>query len=199
MQVSVENTNGNLVLDYITNDVDAELVNGKIVFDGCSGNMNLSLTNGEVTANIDSTKGIKVDVINGPVKIGKLKNISADIYATTVNGKVKFEDLTMKNVSSDKKNVKGTLGDGKNNIRLSSVNGSITLSQAEVFSKLTKNLRSDDFEGLHFNFDDDENENEHVKIDIDHNNINVEHITDKDVKDTSKNKTGKTDTTRKAK
>lgn len=197
IKVNIDNVNGQLTLTNLGNDVDAELVNGMINFESCSGNLNLSLTNGEVRANIDSTKGIKVDVTNGSVKIGRLKNVSADIYATTVYGKVKFDDLTLKNVSSDKKNFKGTIGDGKNNIRVSTVNGSITLSQSEVFTKFNKNSHRDDFEGFHFDFNDEDNENDHVKIDIDGNNINVQHSNDKgsETNDSLKNKTGKTDKT----
>jgi|GEM_PF-876227 len=170
MKINIDNVNGDLILENIGNDIDAKLVNGKINFDGCYGFVNLSLNNGSVNGNVDSTKGIKVDVINGSVKLGKMKNLSAVINASTVNGSVKFGDLAIKNVVSDKKSVKGTLGDGKSLIRLSSVNGSIVLNEDDVALKNDKRKRSGDFEGLQFNFDDDEDSNTRVKINSDQNN-----------------------------
>lgn len=169
MKISVDNANGGLTLDNLGNDIDVQLINGRINFDGCYGNLNINLTNGSVNGNIDSTKGIRAEVVNGSVKLGRMKNVSAEINASTVNGSVKFDDLTLRNVISDKKSVKGTLGDGKNLIRLSCINGSIILSLSDVTTRNDKRKRSGDFEGFQFNFDDDEEDNNSTqKIKIDH-------------------------------
>lgn len=162
IRVTIDNVNGGLILENLNGDIDASLVNGRVNMESCSGNVNLSVTNGEISANIDSTKGMKMDVTNGGIKIGRLKNVSADIYASTVNGKVKHDELSLKNESSDRKNVKGTLGEGKNSIKLSSVNGSITLSQSDVLLKTNIRRKHDDFEGLKFDLDFDDNDDNTV-------------------------------------
>ena len=45
-------------------------------------------------------------MVNGNVKIGGLRNVNADVNASTVNGKVKSKDLTFVNISSEKEDLK---------------------------------------------------------------------------------------------
>ncbi|MEO8514837.1 MAG: hypothetical protein ABI543_14865 [Ignavibacteria bacterium] len=156
MKVSAENVNGTITISRITADVTAETVNGTISIFSCPGQINLSGVNGTIICNVDSvTAGIKVEVVNGSVKIGGLKTINADVNATTVNGKVKFADLTFSNLNANKKSLSGTLGKGGNSIRVESTNGSITFDANKIAPK-----KDDTFE-FKIDFDDDD---EPVKI-----------------------------------
>lgn len=156
MKVSAENVNGTITITRITADVTAETVNGTISVFSCPGQINLSGINGTIICNVDSvTAGIKVEVVNGSVKIGGLKNINADVNASTVHGKVKFANLTFTNLNSDKRNLSGTLGNGGNSIRVESTNGSITFDANKIAPK-----KDDTFE-FNIDFDDDD---EPVKI-----------------------------------
>lgn len=151
LKVNVENVNGTITVTRIDNDINAKTVNGSINIFGCPGIVTVNGVNGKVTCNIDSlTGGISVDVVNGSVNIGGLKNVDANVDASTVNGKVNFRDLPFANINSDKKSLTGTLGKGGNLIRVSTVNGSIKFDANRVAPK-----KDGDFE-LKIDFDDDE-------------------------------------------
>ncbi len=156
MKVEVDNTNGVITLTGLANDVKVNSVNGASNISKCSGSISVDATNGSVSGNFDSTKGINIDVTNGAVKLGGLRNVSANVNASTVNGKIKFNNLNFSNLTAEKKNLTGTLGTGSSLIKISSVNGSITLDANDV--TLSKGSHNDDF---HFGFiiDDDENNN----------------------------------------
>ena len=141
ISVDVDNTSGNITLTRIDNDIRVETVNSTVNINKCSGNISIDGVNGGVYGNFDSTKGISIELVNGTVKLGGLKDISADVNANTVNGKVKFNNLVFDNLSAQKKDLSGTLGKGGSIIRVSTVNGSITFDAQQVSYK-----KSEDFD-----------------------------------------------------
>jgi hypothetical protein len=151
LKVNVENVNGSITITRIDNDINAETVNGSINISGCPGIVVVDGVNGKVTCNLDSlTGGISVEVVNGSVNIGGLKNVNANVDASTVHGKVNFRDLPFANINSEKRSMTGTLGKGGNMIRVSTVNGSIKFDANKIISK-----KEGDFE-IKIDFDDDE-------------------------------------------
>lgn len=154
LNVKVETVNGTITLSRIDNEIIAHTVNGSINVYSCLGELNLESVNGKVTCNVDSlTNGINVNVVNGTVKIGGLKNVNADVEASTVNGRVKFNNLNFTDLVSEKKNLRGKLGTGGSKINISAINGSVTFDADKFFSK--KKDSDDDFE-IKIDFDDDE-------------------------------------------
>lgn len=154
LNVKVETVNGTITLSRIDNEVIAHTVNGSINVNSCPGELNLESVNGKVTCNVDSlTNGINVNVVNGTVKIGGLKNVNADVEASTVNGRVKFSNLNFTDLVSEKRNLKGKLGTGGSRINISAINGSVTFD-ADKF--ISKKLDSDDDFEIKIDFDDDE-------------------------------------------
>lgn len=154
LNVKVETVNGTITLSRIDNEIIAHTVNGSINVYSCPGELNLESVNGKVTCNVDSlTNGINVNVVNGTVKIGGLKNVNADVEASTVNGRVKFNNLNFTDLVSEKKNLRGKLGTGGSKINISAINGSVTFDADKFFSK--KKDSDDDFE-IKIDFDDDE-------------------------------------------
>jgi hypothetical protein len=136
MKVRAENVNGVITITRMNSDVSVETVNGNINVFNCPGLLDLSGVNGSITCNVDSvTSGIRVDMVNGSVKLGGLKNINADVTASTINGRVKFTDLQFSNLNSEKKSLTGTLGKGGNSIRVETTNGSIVLDANRVAPK----------------------------------------------------------------
>lgn len=159
LQVYVTITNGKIVADNLQSESKLENVNGSIYVKNCSGMLNLETVNGSIKANVDSTSGITAETVNGSISIGNLKYVNAEIDASSSHGKVKFENLNFSSSSTDKKSLTGRLGDGKNQIKLSTVNGSIKLD-GNYISVNTKEQMDFDFR---WEFDDDE---EPIKIKI---------------------------------
>lgn len=149
MKVHTETVNGTTTITRINNDVRAETVNGKVNIFNCQGKIDVDGVNGSILCNVDSmTSGINISIINGDVKIGGLKNVNADVSASTVHGRVKFKDLTFTDINSEKRTLSGILGSGGSTIRVESTNGSISLDASKILPK-----KDDSFE-FKIDFDD---------------------------------------------
>lgn len=165
MNVEIDNVNGDITLINIDGNINIETVNSAINLANCTGKIKVEGVNGGVHGNFDSTKGVNIDMVNGIVKLGGLKNINADVSASTTNGRVKFKNLQFLNMVSEKRSLSGMLGKGGNSISISTVNGTITLDADRV------NYKKDVDINFKINFDGDE------KIEIsddEHDGINFE-------------------------
>lgn len=150
MKVKTETVNGITTITRINGDIKAETVNGKMNILNCPGMLELESVNGAIICNIDSvTAGINISVTNGDVKVGGLKNVNADVSASTIHGKVTIKELEFSELINERKSVSGKLGKGGNQIKIDAVNGRITLDASKFLPK-----KDDSFE-LHIDFDDD--------------------------------------------
>ena len=86
------------------------------------------MTNGSIKGSIDSVKNFKADVINGNISLNLGKNFTGDVNADIVNGKISYDNLNFSSVTSEKKSFHGYIGNRENELRLSVVNGKITLN-----------------------------------------------------------------------
>ena len=163
LQVYVTLTNGKINANNLQSDSKFENVNGSIYLGKCSGDIKLETVNGSIKANIDSTKGINAETVNGSITIGNLKLVNANVDASCDNGKVKYENISFSSLSSEKKNLSGMLGSGGSIIKLTTVNGSIKLDGNPV--NINKKEHAD-FD-IKFEFDDND---EPVKIETKHTN-----------------------------
>src|SRR4030095_15280673 len=160
LKIVVNSTNGKISAGKLQADSRFENVNGSIYVNGWPGTLDMETVNGSIKANVDSTKGLVAETVNGSIDIGNLKNADANVEASCVHGKVKVENLNFSTVTSEKKNLTGKLGNGKNIIRLSTVNVSIHLDGNYI--SLTE--KENDF-NIKFEFDDND---EPVDIKIEH-------------------------------
>jgi len=153
LKVDISQTNGSMTASNLGNRSILRITNGGIILDKCSGNIDAEVTNGSLTGNLDSTRGLNIKVINGSIKLGNLKSVSGDVSASVTNGSVKSEGIEFSNVSQTKKNLNGRIGDGKYRIDLTTVNGSVNLYGSRT--TLTKE-KIYDKHGIHFDIDDEE-------------------------------------------
>jgi len=158
-QLYVTVTVGNINARNVISDSKFETVNGSIYMNNCSGNLNIKTVNGSIKANVDSTKGITAETTNGSISFGNLKFVNANVDASCTNGKVKYNNINFTSVSTEKKNLSGKLGTGGNMLKLTTVNGSITLDGNYIS---INNKEHQDF-NIKFDFDD---EDEPVKINV---------------------------------
>ncbi len=129
LEVELQNINGNIISNDLNNDLKIDLVNGEVSLYKYSGSLNCDMTNGSFSAEIDSTRGLQIQTVNGKITLTLNNNINANLRAETVNGKISDDNLRFRNVSKDKKQFRAKLGNEDSNIdiKTETVNGNIKL------------------------------------------------------------------------
>ncbi|WDE10686.1 DUF4097 family beta strand repeat-containing protein [Thalassomonas haliotis] len=126
----IELVNGSLVIENVLGEVNAELVNGSIKAYGLGANADISSVNGSIKVNYQQVdtglEQIKIETVNGSIKLHLPENISAAVDAETMHGSIKndFGLKVEKNLFAGR-NMRGDIGSGNARISLDSVNGSI--------------------------------------------------------------------------
>jgi len=106
-QLKVSSINGSLLSEVFEGDFKADLINGDIEIKTYSGDLDLSTINGAID----------------------LKMINADLVAETIHGDI-FADEKLKFDSEDRhvgQKISGRTADGKNRLRLNTINGNMYL------------------------------------------------------------------------
>ena len=131
---SIELVNGSLVIENVHGDINVELVNGSVKATGLMGSSEISSVNGSIKAKYkslsDDFEQVKIQTVNGSIKVYLPENISASVDAETLHGSIKNGfGLSNDEDSFMGKNLKGDIGSGDARISLESVNGSIKILQ----------------------------------------------------------------------
>lgn len=127
----IDLVNGSLDVEGAQGDVRANLVNGTVTASGMGGEVKISTVNGGINANVASlgtTKDVQLNSVNGTIVLNVPAGASADIKASTLNGKI-TNDLGLKVEDGQfiGHNLSGQVGSGGARIRLNNVNGSIDI------------------------------------------------------------------------
>ena len=124
--------NGNLRVDGLDGDIDAESVNGTIELVDVAGSVEASTVNGSLDVMATRIRpGAEVDLesVNGSIDLRLAPGIGVDLTAESVNGRLKndfgIEVHKGKWVGSD---MRGVVGDGGIKVSMETVNGGIRLS-----------------------------------------------------------------------
>jgi len=130
ISISVENVNGKISADNISNDLKIDQVNGSVDLDNYSGLLECDLTNGSFSGVIDSTKGININVINGSVSLNLSNYINARVNAQSMNSNVSTDNLKFSDIIQEKKSFRGNLGteDNRSEIIIETINGKILIT-----------------------------------------------------------------------
>lgn len=127
IKLTVNNANGRVSVDEFSDELEVSLTNGSVKAANVTGKSQFDITNGNFDGSLDSTKGFKVDVVNGNVNLKLGTSFKGEITANVVNGRVKHEGLTFSAVDEDKKSLKGYIGNRDWDVNLEVVNGRINL------------------------------------------------------------------------
>ena len=123
--------NSTMTIEGVQGSINASTVNGSLHVTGVRSEIDLHSVNGSVEAKLDSIdiKGdVKLGTVNGSCELSCPENMGAKLDLSTVNGRTKCEfPVTISN--SSRHNLKGTIGNGTTDIRMSSVNGSVSISK----------------------------------------------------------------------
>lgn len=127
LDADVSTVTGKIEASDVTNNVTGSTVNGKINVENTTGILKLETTNGKITAELDSTKGMTLEAVNGSISLTVSSTFSGKFEADWVNGSFKYDDIGFKDVNKEKRSFKARLGDRDSDIKVSTVNGSIKI------------------------------------------------------------------------
>jgi hypothetical protein len=125
--------NGHLEIHGVRGQISASCVNGKLTADGLANNTKINAVNGSVMLSFESLNEVRdvvVSSVNGRIEVAVPANASAEVRANTLSGQI-HNDFNLETEKSGfiGKRLEGTIGSGGRSIKLSNVNGSITLSR----------------------------------------------------------------------
>lgn len=130
---SAELVNGSLDIEGAEGDVKAACVNGRVKATGLMGEVRLSTVNGGVEATIarlDDAKGVSLNSVNGTIVLIIPANASAQVKANTVHGAITNDfGLQVNDGEYVGHNLSGQIGSGGPRVRLSNVNGTISIKR----------------------------------------------------------------------
>jgi len=123
--------NGDLEIEGVGGEITASTVNGKLTAKSLRNAANLSSVNGPIAAEFVELKKsdhVSLETVNGKLSLSLPDKANADIAATSVNGSITSEqDIAEKKHFPVGRELKGRIGDGGAQIKLSSVNGGIKI------------------------------------------------------------------------
>ena len=114
--------------------IDVSTVNGGLEIDGVSAPVEAATVNGSIEANMQAlTSGdVRLTTVNGSVSAGLPLQINANVDAETVNGRVDTDFPVKITGKISTRHLRGTIGNGGPTLKLITVNGSITLHEADA-------------------------------------------------------------------
>ena len=129
MKLAAHTVNGTVKVTDVEGDVTAETVNGQIEVSS-GGLVKAETVNGSIDAKLgraDWTGTLEFETVNGSITLGLPADLSADVDAEVLNGRISSDFGVGGDVRQTKRALKGTIGGGGRGLDLETVNGSITL------------------------------------------------------------------------
>ncbi|XQW86036.1 DUF4097 family beta strand repeat-containing protein [Thalassotalea piscium] len=129
---SIELVNGSLIIKDIKGEVSAELVNGSFNATGVAADTSVSSVNGEINISyqddIQALERIKLETVNGAIKLYVSKDIQADVSVETLHGSITNDfGLSVNKHTFVGRDLEGVIGNGKVHIDIETVNGAVKI------------------------------------------------------------------------
>jgi len=124
--------NGELDVQDVQGDVHASCVNGRLRASNLGGRADLNTVNGELEASVGSTTAsLQLAAVNGTLRLTLPSDVKADVEASTISGRISNDfGLTASRHQFVGNSLRGELGGGGAQVKLSSVNGRIEILRA---------------------------------------------------------------------
>lgn len=125
----LETVNGSITLEGTEGAHELETVNGSVTVRGLKGSLEMETVNGGIRGEDlgGITSGLKASTVNGGVAL-QLGAIKGQLLASTVNGGVTFNAKGAEGIEVKRHKVRATFPGGGQEIKVSTVNGGITLN-----------------------------------------------------------------------
>ncbi len=123
-------TNGGILVEGISAEVDAATTNGDVRVRTTSGVVNATTTNGSITATLGSSDGdapMRFTTTNGTVTVYAPPTLSANLEMSTTNGELAVDFPVTVSGQLGRKQIRGRLGQGGRSIVVRSTNGDVSL------------------------------------------------------------------------
>jgi hypothetical protein len=123
--------NGGIEAAGLQSDVKVATVNGSVNIE-TSGFAQANTVNGNITCKLGSgplTGDLAFETVNGSVTLEMPAGLHADFRGSTVNGRIDSDFAILVTGQVSRRSLRGTIGDGGPELRVSTVNGSIRLRE----------------------------------------------------------------------
>ncbi|HEY7191524.1 MAG TPA: DUF4097 family beta strand repeat-containing protein [Vicinamibacterales bacterium] len=132
--LTVDATNGGIDVEDVRGRVDAHTVNGGIALHDVGGDIRGETVNGGLHVELAGDKwdgpGLDLKTVNGGVDLRVPSGFSGELDARTSNGGIAVDfPITVKGLINSRRQITGTIGSGGPRLRLSAVNGGISISR----------------------------------------------------------------------
>lgn len=133
-ELTIDATNGGIDVRDVRGRVDARTVNGGIRLNEVGGDIRGETVNGGLHVELAGEKwdgpGLDLKTVNGGVTLRVPQNFSGELDARTANGGISVDfPMTVSGLLNRRHEIRGTLGSGGPRLRLSAVNGGITIAR----------------------------------------------------------------------
>lgn len=133
-ELRVDATNGGITVEDVRGRVDAHTVNGGIRLGDVGGDIRGETVNGGLRVELAAEKwdgpGLDLKTVNGGVSLAVPSGFSGELDARTANGGISVDfPITVTGLLNNRRQITATLGSGGPRIRLSAVNGGISISR----------------------------------------------------------------------
>jgi hypothetical protein len=133
-RVTVDATNGGIIVEDVRGAVDAQTTNGGLVFYNVSGDVRGRAVNGGVNVELTGDRwqgaGLDVRTTNGGVRLSMPSNYSAELEARAVNGGISVDfPITVQGLLNNRREIRATIGSGGPPIRVATTNGGVRIGR----------------------------------------------------------------------
>lgn len=127
--LSLDSTNGDILVTGVGGAFSAEASNGRITATGLQTSAKVSTTNGVIALTFDRVGegGITAETTNGTIDLSIPKTTNAELTARVTNGAISHEGLDIQVSEQSRRRLDGKIGSGGPVIRLETTNGAITV------------------------------------------------------------------------
>lgn len=129
-KIQLKTTSGNLsAISLKTMEIQADSISGNVNFEKVEGNLKISTVSGEVIAGLTSlADDILIKTISGEVKLAAPSSSSFVFDLESISGDMKNNFDSKTNFESER-SMQGSVGNGANTIKITTVSGEITLTK----------------------------------------------------------------------
>jgi hypothetical protein len=127
--MELHTSNGRISADNIDGSVRAATTNGNVTIRKATAIAGATTSNGTVECEVAALDGTHVDVhtTNGSVTVWVNPDLPATLEASTTNGNLTMNDISLDNATASKHSIRGDLGTPKGTLSVRTTNGNLTV------------------------------------------------------------------------
>ncbi len=131
--MELHTSNGRINADNIDGSVRAATTNGNVTIRKATAIAGATTSNGTVECEVAALDGTQVDVhtTNGSVTVWVNPDLPATLEASTTNGNLTMNDISLDNATASKHSIRGDLGSPKGTLSVRTTNGNATINRLD--------------------------------------------------------------------